>query len=303
MGRITEPATLFQLRTQLVETFSPDADSAIILHELRSLRREALTDPKLTADYFAWLRTKAGSLGVANFARQEFTSAWAEGTGPLPAGVALASWYMEAKDSAAVRPVLAQLLARPDANARLWDGVLQDLQTSGFTALASPVYERLTQLSPLENGRVVAWANALNQAGQRKAALATLDRWGMRAWLDGDFAGEIAQSYAELGVMDKAEDLFSHAIQQDLPRRNYETLLNYARIQRERGNLAKAHHLLGIAFLQPASRDYGEVVARSVAAGRLYGLENVLYSLELPPSSLTPARQALFTTSTRCRGA
>ena len=200
----------------------------------------------------------------------------------------------EAKDYSAITPVLTRLLARPDANAQLLDGVLQNLENNGLTAIAGPLHERLTQLSPLENQRVVARARSLDRSGKRPAALAMLDGWGARAWLDDELAGKVAQTYAELGALDRADTLFTHAIQQDLPRRNYQTFLDYARLQRERGNLAKAHYLLGIAHRQPACRDFDEVVAWSAAAGRIDQLENVLYSLELPPTAVVPAQQALF---------
>ena len=294
MDRVTDPATLFQLRTQLVETFAPATESSIILHELRSLRREALKEPKLTAEYFAWLQKKASSLGATDFARKEFASAWADGAGPLSAGAALIGSYVEAKNYPAVTPVLSRLLARPDANAQLLDSVLRNLENNGQAGIAGPLHERLAQLSPLENHRVVAWARSLDQSGQRPAALAMLDGWGARAWLDDELAGKVAQTYAELGAMDKADALFTHAIQQDLPRRNYQTFLDYARLQRQRGNLTKAHYLMEIAHRQPACRDFDEVIEWSAAAGRIDNLEHVLYSLELPPTAIVPAQQALF---------
>ncbi len=294
LERITDPATVFQLKCQLVETFSPATDSTIILHELRSLRREALKEPKLTAEYFNWLQKKAHVLGVETFARQEFAKAWANGTGPLPAGVALLGRHLDTRNAGAAQVVLTQLLTRPDADAPLLLSVLGEFDDGEFQALSLPVHERLTQLSPLEDDRVIAWARALDKAGQRDTAISVLNHWGARAWLDEEFAGKLAQAYAELGAMAEADRLFAHAIQLDLPRRNYKTLLNYARIQRERGNLTKAHYLMARAYRQPACRDFAEVIEWSAARGKLEQLTDVVNSLQLPTSTMIPARQALF---------
>ncbi|MHA3770731.1 tetratricopeptide repeat protein [Verrucomicrobiota bacterium sgz303538] len=294
LEHVSDPAVVFQLRTRLVETFSPETESPTILHELRNLRRLARANVTLAGDYLTWLQQKARTLSAAEFAREELLNAWANGKGPLEAGQALIGLHLEAKENAAIAAVVTQLLARPEASAPLLEGIANQLENTAPPALLARIHERLTKINPLDDERVIAWARALNQAGNREAALCVLDRWGARAWLSDDSAGKIAQAYVELEANGKADSLFAHAIEQDIPRRNFRTLLDYARLQRERRNFPKAHYLLRAAFRQPACREYGEIVAWMSAADQMEQVEQALASLHLPGSAAIPLRQAVF---------
>ena len=66
-------------------------------------------------------------LGAAGLLRQHALA--------LAAGVALIGWHVNAKDHAAAVPALKKLLARADVNVPLLEGVVQNLEENGLTAM------------------------------------------------------------------------------------------------------------------------------------------------------------------------
>jgi hypothetical protein len=293
LARVSDPMSVLQLRTHLIETFEPEKYREIILREIRNLRRQAREDFARTAFYLSWLQQKASDLGIADFATAELESAWDNGKGATAAGVALLDRAFERRDSTVAFKLADQLAVRRDATSALLYNVLAKADER-WPELAVRLQERLTRANPMDDQRVLGWARALQKSGQNDKAIEVLQTWGARAGIGETFAGQVAELYGDLGRSDLAEPLFSHAISQDLSGKNYSSLIAYAKFKQKAGDLRSARRLLASAFTYPGCRDYAALVEWITAAGRLSAIDDELVSFRLTPMQKLGTRKALF---------
>ena len=293
MSRITDSTTLMQMEQLLLETCQAPADRTIIIRELHKLRRLADGDPARLGLYFSFIQLHAAEFGIEQAAEKEMQAAWADGSGVLSAGAVLLAWALDRHDPSA-DALLDKLLTRSDLD-EPWLHVLESsLRVANRLDLAARVQERLVELNPLDDDRIITWVRTLAGIGKNPEALAGLSKWSARAPLNDDFAGKVAQVYVELGAPDRAEPLFAQAIHGDSFNRNFQARLDFARLNVQHGNLPAARKLLAAAFSNPLNHSYADLAAYLIAAAKPQEIDAQLAAFRLAPKPVVETRRAIF---------
>jgi len=293
----TDAQLSFPLQCKLIELLTPEDGPAAALRELRRLRRFASAGDNpvsLLSSYLDFAAQQATRLGVQKAFAEEVRALWAEGAGAIAAGVAAVTGQAEAGDPAALKPVLDQLLAREDATDAILQTVAEALQKAGLREPLARVLERMTQLNPLTEKTTLDLARTLHQLGRNDEARARLEILALRAALNEDSLGQVAQAFLDLGDPERALALYAQAARGDRMARNWATLLQYARLQTKRGDFAGARKTLRTAFVHPANRDFVAIIEWLVAAGRLEEAEAETADFHLTLPRIVALRHALF---------
>ncbi len=293
----TEPQLSFPLQCKLIELLTPEDGAEAALRELRRLRRfsNAGENPMaLLGSYLDFAAPQAARLGVEKEFAAEVRALWAEGAGPIAAGVAAVVAQAGTGNPAAITPPLDQLLAREDATDFGLQVVAEALQKAGLREALARVQERMIQLNPLNGKITLELARTLHQLGRTDAARARLETLARRAILDEDTLGDVAQAFSELGDTDRALALYAQAARGDRFARNWTTFLAYARLQTKQRDFAGAKETLRTAFTHPANRNFVEIIEWLVAAGRLEAAEIEVVDFHLTTPRVIELRRALF---------
>ena len=294
LTRTVDAGMSFPLLCKAVELLQPEDGIAAARLEMRHLRQVAAEQPGLLGSYLDFAATQAPRLGLEKEFASELHTLWGEGTGPIAAGAVLLSTELKTAPKAA-EETLGQLLARDDAG-EVWlyrvAGVLEDANQREW---AVRVRERLALTNASSEQLTLDWAHALQQLGRTADARAALERLAMRAAINSEISGKIAQAFADLGDRDRARELYADALRNDPYVRNFPVYLDCARFQLAEKNLAGAKRTLRIAYGNPAVRDFAPLIAWLAAAQRLDEAETDLVEFGLSPSRLTDARRALIT--------
>jgi len=296
LARTTDPRLCFPLQCKLIELLTPEDGPVVARRELRRLRRFAATgdNPGLLGSYLDFAGTQAARLKIRPDFVAEAQTLWADGSGPIPAGVAVLMAQLEGGDKPGVETTLKQLLARQDVNDAWLQTATEALDKAGDREALARVRERIVQLNPLNDQNIINLAHTLKQLGRADAARARLETLALRATLVEDTLGKVAQGFADIGETQRAEALFAQAARDDRYARNWATLLQYARLQTSQGNFAEAKKTLRAAFTVPANITYVEIIEWMVAAHRLDHFEEETDDFELTPPRAVELRRALF---------
>ncbi|MEZ0254913.1 MAG: tetratricopeptide repeat protein [Chthoniobacter sp.] len=289
LARTTDPRLCFPLQCKLIELLTPEDGQVIARRELRRLRRFAATgdNPGLLGSYLDFAGTQASRLKIHPDFMAEVRMLWAEGSGPIPAGVALLIAKLEEGDKDGVGATLKQLITREDVNDVWLQNAADALEKAGDREGLAQAQERIAQVNPLNEQNIINLARTLHQLGRADAARARLETLALRATLNEDSLGKVAQGFADIGEIKRAESLFAQAAKGDPYGRNWATLLQYARLQTAQGDFDGAKKNLRTAFSVPANTSYGDLVDWVVAAHRLDHAD-----AELGDFGLSPARRA-----------
>lgn len=293
----TEARLSFPLQCKLIELLTPADGPAAALRELRRLRRFAGAGENpagLLGSYLDFAAQQAARLQIGKEFAQEVRALWADGAGPVLAGVALATLQIEAGENAAVKATLDQLLVRDDSPESSLQSIAEALDKAGQREALARVQDRLTKLNPLNERAALNHVRTLHQLGRTADARARLEVLAMRAAVNEDSLGQVAQAFAEIGDRERALALYAQASRNDRFARNWSTLLQYAKLQSQAGDFAGAKRTLRTAFTHPANRSFVEIIDWLVAAGRLERLDAELDDFHLTLPRRAEFRRALF---------
>lgn len=295
LARTMDPRLSFPLQCKLIELLTPEDGSVIARRELRRLRRFAATgdNPGLLGSYLDFAGAQAGRLKIHPDFVSEVRTLWVDGSGPIPAGVALLVAQLGDGDKAAVGITLKQLLAREDVNDAWLQNAADALEKAGDREGLAQAQERIAKVNPLNEQNIVNLAHTLHQLGRTDAAKARLETLALRATLNEDNLGKVAQGFADIGETKRAGALFAQAAKNDPYGRNWGTLLQYARLQTAQGDFDGAKKSLRTAFAIPANTAYGDIIDWIVAAHRMNRAEE-LRDFELSPARMEELRRTLF---------
>jgi tetratricopeptide (TPR) repeat protein len=304
LARTVDPGMSFPLLCKAVELLQPVDGKLAARLELRRLRQVANEQPSLLGSYLDFAQTQAGRLGLGEEFATELSTLWAEGSGPIAAGAVLLAAELKNGDRKAGEETFNQLMARDDAG-EVWlyrlAGVLESAPAPDGAApvAAEPewvarVREKLARTNPASEQLALDWARALEQLGRKDEARAVLEKLAVRIAIFDEFAGKVAQAFADLGDRDRAARLFVQAMRNDPYVRNYQAWLDYARLQLARQDLAGAKRTLRTAYSNPANRDFGVLIEWLAAAGRLDQAESEVAEFGLSPARRIAVRRALF---------
>ena len=293
----TDARLSFPLQCKLIELLMPADGPAAALRELRRLRRFASAGENpagLLGSYLDFAAQQAARLLVAKEFAQEVRALWSDGAGPVLAGVALITLQIESGNAESVKPALDQLLTRDDTPESSLQSIAEALEKAGQRESLARVQERLTQVNPLNERAALNYARTLHQLGRTAAAKARLEVLAMRATLNEDSLGQVAQAFSELGDRTRALALYAQAARNDRFARNWSTLLQFAKLQAQSGDFVGAKRTLRTAFTHPANRGFVEIIDWLVGAGRLDRAEAELEDFHLTLPRLADFRRTLF---------
>jgi tetratricopeptide (TPR) repeat protein len=209
------------------------------------------------------------------------------------AGAATLAAQLEARDERGAEATLGQLLAREDASDTPLQTAAEALGKAGRKEWLARVQERMMRINPLNEQNALGLARTLHQLGRTEAARVPLEALAVRAMLNEDSLGKVAQAFVEIGDTERAGALFARAAHGDRFARNWNTLLQYARLQTKLGDFAGAKRTLRLSFSNPGNRNFVEIIEWLVAAGRLEQHEADCAEFGLTPPRVAELRRAL----------
>jgi tetratricopeptide (TPR) repeat protein len=296
LQRTEDPRLCFPLQCKVVELLVPEDKPVVARRELQRLRRFAINggNPGLLASYLDFASTQAARLGVQKDFLTEARALWAEGSGPIPAGIALLTAQYDETEKTGAAATLTQLLARDDATDSWLQNAADYLEKTGHGEELARVQERICQVNPLNEQNFVNLAHTLKLLGRIDDARARLELLAARAMLNEDSLGKVAQAFLDLGDRPRAQALYVAAVGSDRFARNWEVWLEYARMQTAARDFANARRTLRTAYGVPANSDYTGIIEWLVAANRLHDADEATADFGLSPSRQDDFHAALF---------
>ena len=295
LSRITDARTKFPLQAKLVELLTPGDPPAVALRELRRLRQLAGESPAaLLGSYLDVAAKQAARLHVEKDFARELAALWADGAGPLPAGVMILSAQLESDERKAAETTLAQLLTRDDPPDAWWLRAADTLEAAKLREPLVRLLERMAQLNPMDEQPTLRLSRTLQQLGRTDAARAVLEPLATRAALSDDLAGKVARAFAELGDATRARPLYTEALRRDPFARNTEVFLEAARLQAAAKDFAAAKKTLRAAFANPANRRFDAIIDWMVAAEKMDRFDAASAEFGLTTPRLLALRRSLF---------
>ena len=295
LSRSSDPQTNFPLQSRLIELLASESDPALVRREMRRLRQMAGDETGLVAAYLDLLQRESIRLKVVSDFRRELAEAWSDGRGELLAGVAQLEWQLQNDERAGANSTWKQLLARRDL-----DDFTVERAATIFRHVQDGPHEiealgRLARLDGANPERLIAWARALDREGRKRDALKVAEELTARAVFQEEMISRAAQTFAELGALDRARALFAEAVSADPTARNSALHLEYARLLLRQNDLKTARQVLRTAFRNPATTEMEVLVAWLSAAGRLEDIDPELAWFGVGGQRLLAAHHAVFT--------
>ena len=294
LSRSTDARMKFPLQAKLVELLTPDDRPAVALRELRRLRQITDADPAaLLVNYLDVAAKQAARLHVRKDFSRELTTFWADGAGPIPAGVMVLSTQLEMGERKAADATLTQLLARDDEP----NSLLRAADVLEGAKLLDPLarlLERIAQLNPTDEEPTLRLSRTLQQLGRTDAARAVLEPLATRAALSDDLAGKVARAFAALGDATRARPLYAEALRRDPFARNTDVFLEAARLQVEAKDFSAAKKTLRTAFTNPANRRFEAIIDWMVGAEKMERFAAASAEFGLSTPRLLALRRSLF---------
>ena len=295
LSRSTDARTNFPLQAKLTELITPEDRPVTALRELRRLRQLAEAGPAgLLGSYLDVAAKQSARLHVEKEFAAELAALWADGAGPIPAGVIILTTQVGRGERQAADATLTQILARDDAPDAWLLRAADALETAKLHEPLARLLERIAQLSPLDEQPALRLSRTLEQLGRSDAARAVLERLATRAALSDDLAGKIARAFASFGDTARARQLYAEALRRDPFARNTEVFLEAARLQAETKDFAAAKRTLRAAFANPANRRFEAIIDWLVATEKMERFGAAAAEFGLTPPRLLGLRRALF---------
>lgn len=294
LAKNPEPGSAFPIQSRLVELLTANDDRALILRELRRLRRFAGEMAELLSGYFDVAIHQAARLGCEAEVLRELTEDWADGDGSVAAGAALVEWKLTRKDTRGADAVCTKLLARDDLGENVLQKLIGVLEKEARSELRAEALGRFARLNPLDFQRTIDWARALHGLGRTTQAVAVLDELSLRGVVSEELPGKVAAAFAEFGQKDRARAMYEQAIASDPAGRYYRVHLDFAKFSADAGDFWGAKKLLRSAFRNPANREFGDLASIFIAEGQLASFDSEVARFAFEPNRAAAARRALF---------
>jgi tetratricopeptide (TPR) repeat protein len=295
LNRTTDAKMNFPLQSKLIELLAPEDGAPAALRELRRLRQfTGEGTAEMLGNYLDAAAKQSARLHVQKEFFAELTTLWAEGAGPVAAGVTLLGTQLEAGDRAGVELTLTQVLARDDAPDAWLVRAADVLETAKQPEASVRVLARLTELSPLDEQPALRLARTLHQLGRRDAARKTLEPLAARAAVSDELAGKVARAFADIGEDARTLQLYADAVRRDPFARDPETLVEAARRQTAARDFATAKRTLRLAFSNPANRRFAAIIDWMAAAEKMERFDAAAAEFDLTPPRLQALRREIF---------
>ena len=291
LARCTDAQAGFPLQSRMIELLAPETDAAAIPREIRRLRQLAGNESGLLLAYYELLQRHAARLKVDPEFARELADAWDHGRGSMLAGVAQLQRNLQHGEPAAAAAVWTLLLGRPDLSDLAAEGAASAFRAAGDLPRETEALGRLARLDAGRAERLKRWAGALQLGGHSAAAATVAEELAARAVFDASLLPLAAQTFVEVGALERAAELYAEAVRADPTGNHHAVHLEYARLLLRQENHGAARRILKTAHRNPANGDFSALAAWARQAGG----HAKLAEFGLSAGQLAAARQALFT--------
>ncbi len=295
LSRSTDPRVSFPLQVKLLELLTPEDGAAAALRELRRLRQHVGEgNAALLGDYLDVAAKQSARLKVEKDFVRELAALWADGAGPVPAGVMILCAQLESGELKAAEVTLVHILTRSDASEAALLRVADALEAAKLSDPFARVLTRLVEINPADEQPALRLVRALHHLGRPEAARSALEPLVARAAVSDDLAGKVGRACAELGDVTRALHLYAGAVRRDPLARNSEVFIEAARLQIAARDFAAAKRTLRAAFANPANRRYDAIIDWLVAAEKMERFDAAAAEFGLTAPRLLALRRAIF---------
>ncbi len=291
LSRSADAGMNFALQTRLVELLAPEDGAAAARRELRRLRSWSA---EAMGNYLEVAAKESARLHLEKDFAREVAALWADGSGPIPAGVMLLKQQLAARDRPEAGVTLARLLAREDAPAVWLLRAADELEHAKLPELAARVLERTAKLHAADEPAQLRLARALRQLGRTDGARTVLETLASRAALSDELPAKLAGAFAELGDETRARQLCEEAMRHDPFARDTVVFLEAARLQLAAKDYPAAKRTLRAAFANPANRRFEAIIDWLVATEKMERFDAACLDFRLTAPRLRALRTALF---------
>ena len=257
-----------QIRSKLLTIPGlPPAPEFVARMQVR-LRELSGGDAGLSEAYFEFFDRHAGRFGMEKAWVEEVEKEWADGAGPVAAGVAVLRRQCARSDAAAAGRTCGRLLARAETT---------DATIEKIAGLAAQMHRPELRLRVAEAAARRSWPMAqgtldrvalLDAQGNREEARRVLEA---HSWIAGFSGGAeaLGRSWLALGDPSKAREFLGLAIRENVLAPSPPVLAAMARVHLASKNVAAARLLLRRAFADPSCGEVDALVEYLGAAGEL----------------------------------
>jgi Flp pilus assembly protein TadD len=292
-GRVPDPRPQMQLCTKLLVLpgFPP---TPALVERLRARLRELVRQqPALADSYYQFFNRYAARLGIAESWAAEAGPAWAGGSGPWAAGVAVLRLQIARGDAPAAHATCERLLANPGVTGSLLADLDRDLGDLGQPELRLLVAEKNARRGWPMPQATIEWIRLLAATGHRAAARQLLEQ---HRWLIAFPGGAelLGETWLNFGDAENARPFYQQALQDTQLQPSPSVLGGLARVQVATGRLPAARLLLRRAFALPGCREFTALLEYLDASKALPRWRDALAEFALSPLAEYEFAAALF---------
>ena len=217
------------------------------------MRKLTANDEGLLGSYLDFASLQAARLNVTNGFLAELRALWAEGKGPIPAGLSLLKIECDAGNKEAAAVVIDRLLARHDASDAWLQISADELEKARFQDLLIRVQERLSEINPLNEQNALNLARSLRETGRKEAA--ALSWKALRSVLRSpmNWPAKVADGFAQAGELKRAAVLFAQGHARRSLRSQFRHAHPVCATAIPQGDLPAAKKTLRFAFTNPGN--------------------------------------------------
>ncbi len=292
-NRVSDPRAQLQLRSKLLRI--PGAPPAVELVQRMQTRMRAsvATQPELADDYYQFFDRYAETLGIGAAWKAEAAKAWADGQGPVAAGLSVLKSSLTVGDVAQARSVCERLAARPELSSAVLEKASALLAASRQTGLRLLLAEADARSSQLRFQPAMAWVRLLHDSGNGEKARAVLEQFSPLGMFDGG-AEVLGGAWLELGDTARARTYLERALAEESLCPPASLLASMARVQIASKRLPAARLLLQRAFERPSCKEFDALAEYLEAANELPRWRELAEEFSLSPFASHGLKMAIF---------
>lgn len=294
LGRTRDVKMAFSLQSRLIELLPADTDRATVLRDVARLRQLASGETANVANYYSLMQREASRVGVDRELREELVRAWDTGRGEVAAGAAWLAWQAKRGERDGAAATWAQLATHSALDVAALQVALEAFSEKEAPALNIAVLERLARVDAIDPQRLVAWANALQRAGQVREAMGVAAQLGARSVFGSELLGPAAELFAALGDGEQARKFYQRAALADPAGQKVDLHLAYARLLTAQKRFSDARGELLVVSRNPAARPVPAILDYLVATDHLGDAAEHLADFSLPPTAWLELRTSIF---------